>query len=216
MCTYIFCETISSQFHDIFPEIQVKSTAITLSLVQKTAFFPNKHFILYLCKPVHVGWCQPTISWTISDEMHWDWSTGPVTMPQCTGRACTGSSSRCHPCLDIHPVRIQPLPGIPQLRTLTQFPIEAHSLKSLLMVGTDLNNLPGSKLTIGREKAILSASEMHRHLLFTPRPENLTCGFTTTAGHAAKETGLPLTSLVSNTSKDLLWLAKVWTPCEKS
>lgn len=81
MCTYIFCETISSQFNDIFPEIQVKSTAITLSLVQKTAFFPNKHFILYLCKPVHVGWCQPTISWTISDEMHWDWSTGPVTMP---------------------------------------------------------------------------------------------------------------------------------------
>lgn len=53
MYTYLFYKTVSSQFNGTFPEIRAKSTDITVSLLQKITFFPNKHFILY--KIVHMG-----------------------------------------------------------------------------------------------------------------------------------------------------------------
>lgn len=117
---------------------------------------------------------------------------------------------------------IQVLPRRPtQLRTLTQFPISAHSLESNptcnLQLAGHVGDMAGEHPAwfqthwwafAWQEKcnpfSLWNAWTPSVHLL----PRKLTCGFATKAGHAAKETDI---ILVSNTSKDFLWLAKVWT-----
>lgn len=135
MYTYLLCKTISSQFNGIFPEIQVKSKNVTLSLVQNITFFPNKHSFIRLClwdKVMPLAHNFLNYFWWNPSRCN---ALRPATLPQGEpAHAAPPAPGLQHmPGLFKQPPcsLVRALPRHPtQLRTLTQFPIDAHSLES--------------------------------------------------------------------------------------